>query len=426
MDIRGMYENFGISSMLLELGNEIEADLAVRFAEIDKTAEYNQLKVLEAFRTNRISEADFARTTGYGSGDVGRDNLERVYATVFKGEDALVRSQLVCGTHAISTALFGNLRYGDEMLSPVGKPYDTLDSIIGLNDARGSLKEHGVSYRQVDLKDDYSIDFEGIKAAIGPKTRLAEIQRSRGYSLRPTLSVEQIGQIVETIKSVKPDVICMVDNCYGEFTEEREPLEVGADLIVGSLIKNPGGGLAPIGGYIAGKEEYVENAAFRLTAPGLGKEIGANLGVNKDLYQGLFLSPSVTAAAVKGAAFAAAILERFGLETSPASSEKRHDIIQAVNMGSPEAMEAFCMGIQAAAPIDSYVRPVASDMAGYDSKVIMAAGAFISGSSIELSADGPMREPYTVFLQGGLTWHHAKAGILLAVQKLIDAGYVKA
>lgn len=416
------YADFGISREVLELGAKAEAALAARFREIDGTAEMNQLKVLSAFRDNHVSEADFVKTTGYGYDDGGRDKLESVFAAVFKGEDALVRAQLISGTHAISTALFGNLRPGDELLSPCGKPYDTLDSIIGLNGARGSLKEYGVSYRQVDLKDDFSFDYEGIRNAINDRTKLVEIQRSRGYAQRPTFSVDKIGELIHFIKSVKPELKIMVDNCYGEFVEDREPLEVGADIIVGSLIKNPGGGLAPIGGYIVGNAEMVENAAYRLTAPGLGKEIGANLGINRDLYQGFFLSPQVVAGAEKGAIFAAYIFEKLGFEVSPASDEIRHDIIQAVNFNTPEGLQAFCEGIQAAAPVDAFVRPVPSDMPGYDSQVIMAAGNFISGASIELSADGPMRPPYTAFFQGGLTWYHAKAGILTAVQKLFDAG----
>lgn len=416
------YADFGISREVLEIGAKAEAALAARFREIDGTAEMNQLKVLSAFRDNHVSEADFVKTTGYGYDDGGRDKLESVFAAVFKGEDALVRAQLISGTHAISTALFGNLRPGDELLSPCGKPYDTLDSIIGLNGARGSLKEYGVSYRQVDLNDDFSFDYEGIRNAINDRTKLVEIQRSRGYAQRPTFSVDKIGELIHFIKSVKPELKIMVDNCYGEFVEDREPLEVGADIIVGSLIKNPGGGLAPIGGYIVGNAEMVENAAYRLTAPGLGKEIGANLGINRDLYQGFFLSPQVVAGAEKGAIFAAYIFEKLGFEVSPASDEIRHDIIQAVNFNTPEGLQAFCEGIQAAAPVDAFVRPVPSDMPGYDSQVIMAAGNFISGASIELSADGPMRPPYTAFFQGGLTWYHAKAGILTAVQKLFDAG----
>lgn len=421
MDSSKMYESLGISKKALDLVLSAESELSDRFCKIDKIAEYNQLKVLAAFQKNRISEADFAKTTGYGNGDIGRDNLERVYADVFHTEDALVRAQLISGTHAISTALFGNLLPGDEMLSPVGKPYDTLDSIIGLNNARFSLKEHGISYRQVDLKDDETFDFEGIRTAINSKTKLVEIQRSKGYSLRHTLSVDEISDLISFIKGIKPDIICMVDNCYGEFTETTEPSDVGADLIVGSLIKNPGGGLAPIGGYIAGRRDLVENAAFQLIAPGLGKEIGANLGVNKDLYQGLFLSPVVTAAAEKGSVLAAYVYKKLGYDVSPQPEEVRHDIIQAISLKTPEALRAFCEGIQSAAAIDSHVRPEASEMAGYDDEVIMAAGNFISGSSIELSADGPMREPYTVFLQGGLTYPHAKLGVLKSIQRLMDS-----
>ena len=418
------YSRFGISRKVYEMGCQAESLLKERFERIDVIAELNQLKVLSALKENRVSEADFVRTTGYGYDDGGRDNLEKVYATVFKGEDALVRAQLISGTHAISTALFGNLRPGDELLSPCGKPYDTLDSIIGINDAAGSLKEYGIRYRQVDLKDDFSFDYDGIKAAINDRTALVEIQRSRGYAQRPTFSVDQIGELISFIKSVKPDLRVMVDNCYGEFVEDKEPLEVGADIIVGSLIKNPGGGLAPIGGYIVGKAEMVEKAAYRLTAPGLGKEIGANLGVNKDLFQGLFLSPQVVAGAEKGAIFAAYLFNKLGFDVSPLPEDERHDIIQAVNFNTPEGLRAFCEGIQAAAPVDAFVTPVPSDMPGYDSQVIMAAGNFISGASIELSADGPMRPPYTAFFQGGLTWYHAKTGILMAVQKLFDAGLI--
>lgn len=429
MDITGMlekeYKTFGIDSSVMKLGEEAESALTDRFKKIDSIAELNQLKVLKALQDNKVSEADFVRTTGYGYDDGGRDNLERVYASVFKGQDALVRSQLISGTHAISTALFSNLLPGDELLSPCGKPYDTLDSIIGINDAKCSLKEYGITYKQVDLKSDFSFDFDGIKNAINERTKLVEIQRSRGYAQRPTFSVDQIGELIAFIKSIKPDLKVMVDNCYGEFVEDKEPLEVGADIIVGSLIKNPGGGLAPIGGYIVGDAEMVEKASYRLTAPGLGKEIGANLGVNKDLYQGLFLSPQVVAGAEKGAIFAAYIFSKLGFSVSPSYEEERHDIIQAVTFNTPEGLKAFCEGIQAAAPVDAFVKPVPSEMPGYDSDVIMAAGNFISGASIELSADGPMREPYTAFFQGGLTWYHAKIGILMAVQKLREAKLIK-
>ena len=415
-----MYQKLGISSEVLAFGNKIEAQLKERFDHIDKTAEYNQLKVLHAMQENKVSEACLYTSTGYGYNDVGRDTLEAVYASTFHTEAALVRPLLACGTHALAVALMGNLRPGDEMLSPVGKPYDTLEEVIGIRPSRGSLAEYGVTYRQVELLEDGSFDYEGIRAAIGEKTRLVEIQRSKGYLTRPTFSVKQIGELIAFIKGIKPDVICMVDNCYGEFVETLEPSDVGADLVVGSLIKNPGGGLAPIGGYIAGKKEYVDNAAYRLTCPGLGKEVGATLGVNTSFFQGFFLAPSVTAGALKGAIFAANLYERLGFAVSPNSTQSRHDIIQAVTFGTPEGVIEFCKGIQAAAPVDSYVEPEPWAMPGYDSDVIMAAGAFVQGSSIELSADGPIKPPYTVYFQGGLTWYHAKLGILLSLQKILD------
>ena len=420
-----MYLALGISGRALELGALAEEKCRPRFEAIDRIAEYNQAKVLKAFRDNRVGEAHFAPSTGYGYNDIGRDNLESVYASVFHAEDALVRAQLVSGTHALTVALFGNLRPGDEILSPVGKPYDTLDEVIGIRPARGSLAEFGVTYRQADLRPDGSFDFEAIRAALNDRTRLVEIQRSKGYSSRPTFSVEEIGRLIAFIRGIRPDVIIMVDNCYGEFIETMEPTDVGADLCVGSLIKNPGGGLAPIGGYIVGKHEYVENAAFRLTAPGLGKELGASLGASRLLYQGLFFSPTVSAAAEKGAVFAAQLYSDLGYRVFPGPEEVRHDIIQSVDLDTPEALKAFCLGIQAAAPVDSFVTPEPWDMPGYEDQVIMAAGAFVSGASIELSADGPMRPPYTVFFQGGLTWPHAKTGVLMSLQKLIEAGIIK-
>lgn len=415
-----MYQELGISPQVLAFGNKIEKSLKKRFEAIDENAEYNQMKVLHAMQKNKVSEACLYSTTGYGYNDLGRDTLEAVYADAFHTEAALVRPLLACGTHALAVALFGNLRPGDELLSPVGKPYDTLEEVIGIRPSRGSLAEYGVSYRQVELLPDGSFDYENIRKAVNEKTRLVEIQRSKGYLTRPTFSVEQIGELIAFIKNIKPDVICMVDNCYGEFVEKIEPTDVGADLVVGSLIKNPGGGLAPIGGYIAGKEEYVENAAYRLTCPGLGREVGATLGVNSAFYQGFFLSPTVTAGALKGAVFAANIYEKLGFLVTPNGSEQRHDIIQAVTFGTPEGVIEFCKGIQAAAPVDSYVEPEPWAMPGYDSDVIMAAGAFVQGSSIELSADGPIKPPYTVYFQGGLTWYHAKLGILMSLQKLVD------
>ena len=420
-ELNQQYAALGISEKVIRLGEEAEKKCSGRFADIDRIAELNQMKVLQAFRENRVSEAHLMPSTGYGYNDIGRDTLEQVYASVFRTEDALVRSQLVSGTHALAIALSGNLRPGDEIMSPVGKPYDTLDEVIGIRPAKGSLKEYGVTYRQADLREDGSFDFDAIRNALTEKTRLVEIQRSKGYAARKTFSVAEIGELIRFIKSIRPDVICMVDNCYGEFVETTEPTEVGADLLVGSLIKNPGGGLAPIGGYIAGKAEYVENAAFRLTAPGLGKELGASLGVSRLLYQGLFLSPSVTASAEKGAVFAAQLFHGLGFHVDPGPEEVRHDIIQAVDLKTPEALKAFCHGIQAAAPVDSFVTPEPWDMPGYSDPVIMAAGAFVSGASIELSADGPMRPPYTAFFQGGLTYVHAKAGILMALQKMMDA-----
>lgn len=421
MELTGMYEKLGISREVLEFGKKIEESLRERFRAIDENAEFNQLKVISAMQENRLSDIHFSGTTGYGYNDLGRETLEKVYASVFHTEDALVRPQITCGTHALYTALAGNLRPGDELLSPVGKPYDTLEEVIGIRKSNGSLREYGITYRQVDLLPDGSFDFEGIREAINDRTKLVTIQRSKGYATRPTLSVARIGELISFVKSIKPDVICMVDNCYGEFVETIEPSDVGADMVVGSLIKNPGGGLAPIGGYIAGTKECVENASYRLGAPGLGREVGASLGVNQSLFQGLFLAPTVTAGALKGAIFAAAIYEKLGFDVVPNSTESRHDIIQAVTFGKPEGVIAFCEGIQAAAPVDSFVTPEPWDMPGYDSQVIMAAGAFIQGSSIELSADGPIKPPYSVFFQGGLTWYHAKLGILMSLQRLIDA-----
>lgn len=424
-EFEAIYQELGVDHKLLELGSEVEQALQQRFEQIDRVAEFNQLKVLKAMQNNRLSDIHFAATTGYGYNDIGRDTLERVYADVFHAEDALVRPQLISGTHALTIALSGNLRPGDEILSPVGKPYDTLEGVIGITPSRGSLAEFGITYRQVELLPDGGFDFEGIKAAIGPKTKLATIQRSKGYASRPTLSVESIGTLIRFLKEIKPDIICMVDNCYGEFVETMEPTDVGADLCVGSLIKNPGGGLAPIGGYIVGKTEYIENAAYRLTAPGLGKEVGATLGLNASLFQGLFLAPQVVSGALKGAIFAAKLYEHFGFGVIPNGNESRHDIIQAVTLNSAEAVIAFCKGIQAAAPVDSYVDPEPWGMPGYNCDVIMAAGAFVQGSSIELSADAPIKPPYTVFFQGGLTWYHAKFGILKSLQKLYDKGLIR-
>ena len=425
METAIMYKKLGISPEVYNFGEEILAGLKERFEQVDAVAEYNQCKVISAMQKNRVNAACFAATTGYGYDDVGRDNLEKVYADCFHTEAALVRPQITCGTHALAVALSANLLPGDELLSPVGRPYDTLEEVIGIRPSKCSLKEYGVTYSQVDLLPDGTFDYEGIRAAINERTKLVTIQRSKGYATRPTFSVKQIGELIKFVKSVKPGIICMVDNCYGEFVETVEPSDVGADMIVGSLIKNPGGGLAPIGGYICGSEACVSRCAFRLSAPGLGQEVGANLGIMPAFYQGFFMAPTVVSGALKGAIFAANIYEKLGFRVVPNSTESRHDIIQAVELGSREAMVAFCQGIQAAAPVDSYVTPEPWPMPGYDTDVIMAAGAFVQGSSIELSADGPIREPYAVYFQGGLTWYHAKLGILMSLQKMYEAGLVK-
>ena len=423
-DLLALYGGMGISPAVYNYGEAALKRLQARFAEIDKVAEYNQAKVISAMQKNRVSAACFAATTGYGYDDMGRDNLERVYADVFHTEAALVRPQITCGTHALTVALSANLLPGDELLSPVGLPYDTLQEVIGIRPSPCSLAEYGVTYRQVDLLEDGTFDYENIRKAINEKTKLITIQRSKGYATRPTFSVKQIGELIAFCKSVKPDVLVMVDNCYGEFVETIEPSDVGADMTVGSLIKNPGGGLAPIGGYIAGTRECIDRCGYRLSAPGLGQEVGANLGLMPALYQGFFLAPTVVAGAEKGAIFAANLYEPLGFRCVPNATESRHDIIQAVELGSEAGMIAFCKGIQAAAPVDSYAAPIPGDMPGYDSKVIMAAGAFVQGSSIELSADGPIRPPYAVYFQGGLTWCHAKLGILMSLQKMVDAGLV--
>ncbi len=420
MNIKDIYLRLGISPEVYDFGEEIIKELKPRFDVIDHISEANQLKVIEAMQKNMVNPSHFNSSTGYGYNDTGRDTLEKVYADCFHTEAALVRPQITCGTHALNLALSANLLPGDELLSPAGKPYDTLEEVIGIRPSTGSLAEYGVTYKQVDLLPDYSFDYENIKKAINEKTKVVTIQRSKGYQTRPSFSVKQIGELIAFVKSIKPDVICMVDNCYGEFVDIIEPSDVGADMTVGSLIKNPGGGLAPIGGYICGKKECVERCAYRLTSPGLGAEVGASLGILPSFYQGLFLSPTVVAGALKGAIFAANIYEKLGFKVVPDSKEPRQDIIQAVELKSPERMVAFCKGIQAAAPVDSYVTPEPWPMPGYDSDVIMAAGAFVQGSSIELSADGPIREPYAVYFQGGLTWNHAKFGILMSLQKLYE------
>ena len=425
MELCDIYAARGIDPRLCAMSEEIVKGLQGRFRSIDETAEKNQIKVLSAMQECRVSPAHFAISNGYGYNDVGRETLEKVYARVFHTEAALVRAQITCGTHALATALAANLRPGDELLSPVGRPYDTLEEVIGIRESPGSLAEFGIGYREVELLPGSRFDWDGIRAAINEKTKLVTIQRSKGYKVRKTFSVAEIGELIAFCKSIKPDLICMVDNCYGEFVEETEPSDVGADMVVGSLIKNPGGGLAPCGGYIAGSEACVNRCAVRLNAPGLGGEVGANLGVMNSFYQGLFLAPTVTAAALKGAIFAANLYEKLGYDVLPDGRESRHDIIQSVTLRSPEALIAFCKGIQAAAPVDSYVDPVPEQTPGYDNPVIMAAGTFVQGSSIEMSADGPLREPYAVYFQGGLTWPHAKFGIMMSAQKMLEAGLIR-
>ena len=420
--LKSYYKEMGVEEKVFDYAQEVEKGLKDRFEKLDAIAQLNQIKVLNAMQKHQIAEMHLGGTTGYGYNDSGREAVEALYADVFGTEDALVRPQITCGTHALGLALSANLRPGDEILAISGKPYDTLEEVIGIRESKGSLKEYGITYAQVDLLEDGSFDFEGIKDAINDKTKLIHIQRSKGYATRPTLSVDVIGEAIAFVKEINKDLIVMVDNCYGEFVEEKEPSEVGADMIVGSLIKNPGGGLAPIGGYIAGTKECVENASYRMTCPGLGSEVGATLGVNRSFFQGFFLAPMVTKGALKGAVFAANIYEKLGFPVIPDSTEPRQDIIQAVSLGTPEGLIAFCKGIQAAAPVDSYVDPEPWDMPGYDSQVIMAAGAFVQGSSIELSADGPMKPPYAVYFQGGLTWEHAKLGVLMSLQKMVDKG----
>ena len=420
-----LYMTMGISPAVYNYGENAIAHLKERFEAIDKISEHNQAKVIAAMQKNKVSAACFAATTGYGYDDMGRDTLERVYADVFHTEAALVRPQITCGTHALTVALSANLLPGDELLSPVGLPYDTLQEVIGIRPSPCSLAEYGVTYNQVDLLEDGTFDYDGIRKAINERTKLITIQRSKGYATRPTFSVKQIGELIAFCKKIKPDVLVMVDNCYGEFVETIEPSDVGADMTVGSLIKNPGGGLAPIGGYICGTKTCVDRCAYRLSAPGLGQEVGANLGLMTSLFQGFFMAPTVVAGAEKGAIFAANLYEPLGFRCVSSANEERHDIIQAVELGSEEGMIAFCKGIQAAAPVDSFATPYPSDMPGYLDRVIMAAGAFVQGSSIELSADGPIRPPYAVYFQGGLTWYHAKLGILMSLQKMVDAGLIK-
>ena len=414
---------FEISYKIKSASDEALLKAKEKFDEINEITEYNQQKVLASFIRNCVSEADFSGTTGYGYGDRGREKLDRIYAEAFGAEDAIVRHSFTCGTHTLAVALFGVLRPGDTMLCVTGTPYDTIHSVIGLSgEGMGSLKDFGVKYAQVDLNAEGRPDIEAIKKAVEEKPKMVYIQRSRGYSLRPTLSVAEIGEIAKAVKSVSPETVIMVDNCYGEFVEKIEPVQVGADLMAGSLIKNAGGAIARTGGYIAGKTELVELCAYRATTPGLGKEVGCSLDENRNMFMGIFNAPHVVGEALKTAVYTAAMFENFGFKVTPSSSESRHDIIQALCLEKPERLIAFCRGIQSGAPVDSHLTPEPWDMPGYDSQVIMAAGAFIMGSSIELSADAPLREPFAVWLQGGINFHSAKTAVMLAAQKLEKDG----
>ena len=423
--LKKYYMELGVDEAVYDYAQSIEKELKPRFEKMDAVAERNQLKVLKAMQKNKIAEAHLSGTTGYGYNDIGREAIEAVYADIFGTEDALVRPQITCGTHALGLALGAVLRPGDEILAVSGKPYDTLEEVIGIRESKGSLAEYGITYSQVDLLENGEFDYEGIRKAAGSRTKLIHIQRSKGYASRKTLSVEQIGEAAAFLHKINPEWIVMVDNCYGEFVEETEPSDTGADMVVGSLIKNPGGGLAPIGGYICGRRDLIEQCACRLTTPGLGKEVGASLGVNRQFLQGIFMAPTVVNAALKGAVFAANLYEKLGFKVIPDASEERYDIIQAVELHDPEKLKAFCEGIQKASPVDSYVTPEPWAMPGYDSDVIMAAGTFVSGSSIELSADGPMKEPYAVYFQGGLTYPHAKYGIIMSLQRRVEKGLLE-
>jgi len=410
-------QDFNIDSDILRIAFEAEEECRDIFREVEVVREYNQLKVIKAMQDNNLSDSHFAGSTGYGYGDKGREVLEDIYSQVFKAEDALVRQQIVSGTHAITLCLFGNLRPGDELLSVTGKPYDTLEEVIGIRENNeGCLKEFGICYKQVDLLSNGNVDYENIKESINDKTKMVLIQRSRGYNWRKALRINDIKEIISFVKNIKNDVIVLVDNCYGEFLESQEPIEVGADLVAGSLIKNPGGGLAPTGGYVVGKKAYVNNAACRLTSPGIGKEVGPTLNVNRLFFQGLLFAPHVVAESLKGAIFTAAIMKKAGFEVSPDVNEPRGDIIQAIKFSNPESLILFCQGIQKGSPVDAFVTPEPWDMPGYDSKVIMAAGGFIQGASIELSADAPIKSPYIAYMQGGLVYETVKLGVIKALQ----------
>ncbi len=421
------HEMFGVDLKLSQKAAFAEERCREVFERIDRIASWNQGKVIRAMQKYRVSDTHFNSSAGYGYNDRGREVLEQVYAEVFKAEDALVRHQITCGTHALALCLYGALRPGDELLSVTGKPYDTLEEIIGIrgNDGNGSLRDYGVSYRQMELLEDGSIDFDAIPGALTAQTRMVFLQRSRGYAWRNPITIEDIERTVCIVKKHQPGAVVMVDNCYGEFTGMAEPIEAGADIMAGSLIKNPGGGLALSGGYVAGRRDLVEQAAYRMTVPGIGREVGATLGQNRALFQGFFMAPHTVAQSLKGAAFAAALLESLGYETCPKYDQERSDIIQAIRLNDPEAVKAFCRGVQKGSPVDSFVTPEPWDMPGYDCPVIMAAGAFIQGSSIELSADAPIRPPYTAYLQGGLVYEHVKIGVLCAVQELLSCGLLK-
>jgi cystathionine beta-lyase family protein involved in aluminum resistance len=421
-----LHQAFGIDRSIAGMAREMEDSAGEIFKQIEAVREINQYKVIAAMQEHGLSDSHFGGTTGYGYDDRGREVLELVYASVFKAEDALVRHQIVSGTHALAICMFGNLRPGDELVSVTGKPYDTLEEVIGIRgEGCGSLRDFGVSYRQVELAADGSVDIESIKSTVGAKTTMVLIQRSRGYDWRPSLSIAEVRRIISAVKSINKNAIVLVDNCYGEFAETEEPVEAGADLIAGSLIKNPGGGLAPSGGYVAGKARYVRNAAYSLTTPGVGKEAGPTLGNNRLMFQGLFLAPHVVAESLKGAVFCAGIMQRLGFDVSPVPEQPRSDIIQAIRFNSPESMIAFCQGIQKGSPVDAFVTPEPWDMPGYDSQVVMAAGGFIQGSSIELSADAPVKPPYIAYLQGGLVYEHAKLGVLIAVKSMKEKQLIR-
>ena len=417
---------FGIDETIIEIAQSAENEIKDVIKDIESVREINQYKVIAAMQKHNVSDSHFGGTTGYGYDDRGREVLDEVYASIFKAEDALVRHQFVSGTQALAVCMYGNLRPGDELICVTGKPYDTLEEVIGIRgEGSGSLKDFGIRYRQVELLEDGCVDLKGIREAVTEKTTMVLVQRSRGYSWRPPIKIREIKRIIEVVKEVNRDTIVMVDNCYGEFVEPEEPIEAGADILAGSLIKNPGGGLAPSGGYVAGKKRYVQNAAYRLTTPGLGRKVGATLGNNRLMFQGLFLAPHIVAESLKGAVFCSEVMRRLDFETSPLPNDIRSDIIQAIRFNNPESMIAFCQGIQKGSPVDAFVTPEPWEMPGYDSPVIMAAGAFIQGSSIELSADAPLKAPYIAYMQGGLVYEHVKLGVMIALKFMKERQLMK-